>query len=106
MVYRKILDLDLFEQDVWSNFCYYYQCDLVNGSIKAENSLFTADAEKLIKRMQQNDFPFNEDRIAFAEMMGEAVSVPFKQFQIAELLIQINKLRLDVDGMSMRLFKK
>lgn len=106
MVSKKILDLDLFEQEVWLNFCYYYQCDLVNESIKSENSLFTADAEKLIKRMQQNDFLFNEERVAFAEMMGEAVSVPFNPFQIAELLVKINKLKLDVDGMSTRLFKK
>jgi hypothetical protein len=106
MVYKKILDLDLFEHDVWLNFCYYYQCDLVNESIKAENSLFTADAEKLIKRMQQNDFPFNEERIAFAKMMGEVVSVPFNPFQISELLIKINKLRLNVDGMSTHFFKR
>lgn len=103
---KKILGLDLLEQDVWFNFCYYYQCDLVNESITTKKSLFTAHEEKLIKRMQQNDFPINEERVAFAEMIGEATSVPFKPFQIAELLIQINKLRLDVNDMSDRLFQR
>lgn len=56
--------------------------------------------------MQQNDFPFDEERASYAEMMDEAVSVPFKPFQIAELLIRINTLRLDVNNISTRVYQR
>ena len=103
---KEISGLELLEQDVWFNFCYYYQCDLVNVSIKTKNLLFTENEEKIIKRMQQNDFPFDEERASYAEMMDEAVSVPFKPFQIAELLIRINTLRLDVNNISTRVYQR
>lgn len=56
--------------------------------------------------MQQNDFPVNEERTSHAEMMGQVVSVPFKPFQMAELLAQINALRLDENLVSARLFQR
>ena len=103
---KKLSNLSLLEQDIWFNFCYYYQCDLADLQIKTENSLHADQVEKIIKRMQQNDFSINEERVAFAEMIGEAVSVPFQPFQIAELLIQINTLRIDVNSLPIKMFKK
>ncbi|QDK97021.1 hypothetical protein FM020_03575 [Acinetobacter tandoii] len=103
---KKLSNLSLLEQDIWFNFCYYYQCDLADLQIKTENSLHADQVEKIIKRMQQNDFSINEERVAFAEMIGEAVSVPFQPFQIAELLIQINTLRIDVTSLPIKMFKK
>lgn len=103
---KKLSDLELLEQDIWFNFCYYYQCDLADVQIKTENLLHTDHVEKIIKRMQQNDFPVNEERTSHAEMMGQVVSVPFKPFQMAELLAQINALRLDENLVSARLFQR
>ena len=103
---KKLSDLELLEQDIWFNFCYYYQCDLGDVQIKTENLLHTDHVEKIIKRMQKNDFPVNEERTSHAEMMGQVVSVPFKPFQMAELLAQINALRLDENLVSARLFQR
>ena len=103
---KKLSDLELLEQDIWFNFCYYYQCGLADVQIKTENLLHTDHVEKIIKRMQQNDFPVNEERTSHAEMMGQVVSVPFKPFQMAELLAQINALRLDENLVSARLFQR
>ena len=103
---KKLSDISLLEQDIWFNFCYYYQCDLGDVQIKTENLLHTDHVEKIIKRMQQNDFPVNEERTSHAEMMGQVVSVPFKPFQMAELLAQINALRLDENLVSARLFQR
>ena len=106
MIDKKLSNLELLERDIWLSFCHYYDCDLVDLSIKTENSLYPVHVEKIIKRMQQNDFPVNEERTSHAEMMGQVVSVPFKPFQMAELLAQINALRLDENLVSARLFQR
>lgn len=106
MANKNLSDLDRIQQDIWLNFCYYYQCDLVDTSIKPENSLYRDHFEKIIKRMQQNDFPLSEQLACHLEMMGDVVLIPFKPFQIAQLLIQINTLRVEVEHLSTRMFQR
>ena len=103
---KKLSDLSLLEQDIWFNFCYYYQCDLDDVSIVSENQTYIDKKEKIIKRMQQNDCPLSE-RIAFhQEMMGETISIPFKPFQIAELLTQVDTLRGEMNNLPTKMFQR
>ena len=103
---KKLSDLSLLEQDIWFNFCYYYQCDLDDVSIASENQTYIDKKEKIIKRMQQNDCPLSE-RIAFhQEMMGETISIHFKPFQIAELLTQIDTLRGEMNNLPTKMFQR
>ena len=103
---KKLSDISLLEQDIWFNFCYYYQCDLDDVSIVSENQTYIDKKEKIIKRMQQNDCPLSE-RIAFhQEMMGETISIPFKPFQIAELLTQIDTLRGEMNNLPTKMFQR
>ena len=100
---KKLSDLELIEQDIWLNFCYYYHCDVLT---KLENSLYTDHFEKIIKRMQQNDFPVSEQLASLMEMMGDAFLIPFKPCQIAQLLMRINTLRLEANRLSSRIFQR
>ena len=103
---KKLSDISLLEQDIWFNFCYYYQCDLDDVSIVSENQTYIDKKEKIIKRMQQNDCLLSE-RIAFhQEMMGETISIPFKPFQIAELLTQIDTLRGEMNNLPTKMFQR
>ena len=103
---KKLSDLGLLEQDIWLNFCYYYQCDLDDVSIVSENQTYIDKKEKIIKRMQQNDCLLSE-RIAFhQEMMGETISIHFKPFQIAELLTQIDTLRGEMNNLPTKMFQR
>ena len=103
---KKLSDLSLLEQDICFNFCYYYQCDQDDVSIVSENQTYIDKKEKIIKRMQQNDCPLSE-RIAFhQEMMGETISIPFKPFQIAELLTQIDTLRGEMNNLPTKMFQR
>lgn len=56
--------------------------------------------------MQQNDFSVNEERISFAEMIGGDLNIPFKPYQLAELLIQISQLRGEVGISPAKIFQK
>ena len=104
MISKKLSDLGLLEQDIWSNFCYFYRCELDDELIADENQTYVDQKEKIIRRMQQNDFPLSE-LVAFRqEIMGE--TIPFKPFQIAELLTQLNTLRIDVNSLPIKMFKK
>ena len=104
MTNKKLSDLCLLEQHIWFNFCYYYQCELDDELIADENQTYVDQKEKIIRRMQQNDFPLSE-LVAFRqEIMGE--TIPFKPFQIAELLTQLNALRIDVNSLPIKIFKK
>lgn len=103
---KNLSDLDQLQQDIWLNFCYYYQCDLVDMSIKTENSLYADLFEEIIKRMQQNDFPLSERSAFHVEMMGDVASIPFKPIQIAQLLMQINTLRLEMNHLYARVFQR
>nr|WP_279052077.1 hypothetical protein [Acinetobacter tandoii] len=101
---KKLSDLSLLEQDIWSSFCYYYQCELDDELIADENQTYVDQKEKIIRRMQQNDFPLSE-LVAFRkEIVGE--TIPFKPFQVAELLTQLNTLRIDVNSLPIKMFKK
>src|SRR5690606_20301737 len=100
---KKLSDLSLLEQNIWLNFCYYYHCDVLT---KLENSLYTDHVEKIIKRMQQNDFPVSEQLASLMEMMGDAFLIPFKPCQIAQLLMRINTLRLEANRLSFRIFQR
>ena len=40
------------------------------------------------------------------EMMGDVVSIPFKPFQIAQLLMQINTLRPEVNNLPAKIFQR
>ncbi|MDO7480332.1 hypothetical protein Q5X66_13465 [Acinetobacter baumannii] len=106
MIDKKLSRLEQLEQDIWLNFCYYYQCELDNELIETANQSYIDQKEKIIKRMQQNDFPLSEQLACHLEMMGDVVSIPFKPFQIAQLLIQINTLRLEVEHLSTRMFQR
>ena len=103
---KKLSSLELLEQDVWLNFCYYYQCELGDGSIATENQSYIDKKEKIIKRMQQNDFRVNEERTAFAEMTGGTLLIPVKPSQLAEVLTQIYTLRLNVEHLSAKIFQR
>lgn len=104
MTCKKLSDLGLLEQDIWSNFCYFYQCELDDESIADENQTYVDQKEKIIRRMQQNDFPLSELMAFRQEVMGE--TIPFKPFQVAELLTQLNVLRIDVNSLPIKMFKK
>ncbi|MBJ8476840.1 hypothetical protein [Acinetobacter bereziniae] len=101
---KKLLNLEMLEQDMWLNFCYYYQCELSEESIVIESQSYIDKKEKIIKRMQQNDFSPSEIVAFRHEMMGEAI--PFKPFQIAELLTRINTLRIEVNDLSALIFQR
>lgn len=103
---KKLSNVELLEQDIWLNFCYYYQCELDDESTATENQSCIDKKEKIIKRMQQNDFSVNEKRISFAEMMGADLNIPFKPFQLAELLIQLNTLRVEVNNLPAKIFQR
>ena len=101
---KKISDLSLLEQDIWLNFCYYYQCELDDESIANEDQTYIDKKEKIIKRMQQNDFPLSELMAFRQEMMGE--TIPFKPFQIAELLMLIYTLKVEVSNLPAKMFQR
>ncbi|WP_353166522.1 hypothetical protein [Acinetobacter sp.] len=103
---KKLSNLELLEQDIWLNFCYYYQCDLDEVSIVTENQSYIDKKEKIILKMQQNDFSVNEERTAFAEMTGGTLSIPVKPSQLAEVLIQIDNLKCKVNNLPAKLFQK
>ncbi|MFW1995499.1 hypothetical protein ACG904_11195 [Acinetobacter guillouiae] len=98
MINKITSNLDLLEQDIWLNFCYYYQCDLDDVSIANENRTYIDKKEKIIKRMQQNDFSVSEIVAFRQKMIGE--TIPFKPFQIAGLLTRINSVRIEVNNLS------
>lgn len=103
---EKLSNLERLQEDIWQNFCYYYQCDLVDMSIKTENLFHTDHFQEIIKRMQQNDFPLNERFALHLEMMGDVASIPFKPIQIAQLLMQINTLKFEINHLSARVFQR
>lgn len=105
MTSEKLSNLERLQEDIWQNFCYYYQCDLVDMSIKTENLFHTDHFKEIIKRMQQNDFPLNERFALHLEMMGDVASIPFKPIQIAQLLMQINTLKFEINHLSARVFQ-
>lgn len=104
MINKKISDLSLLEQDIWLNFCYYYQCELDDESIANEDQTYIDKKEKIIRRMQQNDFPLSELMAFRQEMMGE--TIPFKPFQIAELLMLIYTLKVEVSNLPAKMFQR
>lgn len=103
---KKLSSLGLLEQDIWFNFCYYYQCELDDESIATEDQTYIDKKEKIILKMQQNDFSVNEERTAFAEMTGGTLSIPVKPSQLAEVLIQINNLKLNAEHLSAKIFQR
>ena len=106
MIDKKLSRLEQLERDIWLNFCYYYQCELNNELIETENQSYIDQKEKIIKRMQQNDFQLSEQSAFHLEMMGDVVSIPFKPFQIAQLLMQINTLRLEMNNLPAKIFQR
>jgi len=104
VINKKISDISLLEQDIWLNFCYYYHCELDDESIANEDQTYIDKKEKIIRRMQQNDFPLSELMAFRQEMMGE--TIPFKPFQIAELLMLIYKLKVDVSNLPAKMFQR
>ncbi|BBF77787.1 hypothetical protein URS_1797 [Acinetobacter ursingii] len=56
--------------------------------------------------MQQNDFQLSEQSAFHLEMMGDVVSISFKPFQIAQLLMQINTLRPEVNNLPAKIFQR
>ncbi len=104
MINKKISDISLLEQDIWLNFCYYYHCELDDESIANEDQTYIDKKEKIIRRMQQNDFPLSELMAFRQEMMGE--TIPFKPFQIAELLMLIYTLKVEVSNLPAKMFQR
>lgn len=103
---KGLSNLELLEQNIWLNFCYYYQCELDDESTAKENQSYIDKKEKIIKRMQQNDFSVNEERVSLVEMMGEDLNIPFKPSQLAELLTQLNALRVKVNDLPTKIFQR
>lgn len=101
---KKLSNLELLEQDIWLNFCYYYQCELDDESIANEDQTYIDKKQKIIRRMQQNDFPLSELMAFRQEMMGE--TIPFKPFQIAELLMLIYTLKVEVSNLPAKMFQR
>ena len=101
---KKLSSLELLEQDIWLNFCYYYQCELDDESIANEDQTYIDKKQKIIRRMQQNDFPLSELMAFRQEMMGE--TIPFKPFQIAELLMLIYTLKVEVSNLPAKMFQR
>lgn len=100
---KIILDLGLLEQEVFDNFCYYYQCEFVT---EIENPLYGDMKEKIMLRMQKNDFQINESLTFQAEILGLSTSIPFKPAQIFELLSQVNLLRQEMERLKLTFCKK
>ena len=103
---KKLLNLDMLEQDVWFNFCYYYQCELGDESIAMQNQSYIDKNEKIIKRMQQNDFSLSEQSVYLINLTGDVSVIRFKPPQFAELLTQISQLRGDVGILSAKIFQR
>ncbi|WP_180042796.1 MULTISPECIES: hypothetical protein [unclassified Acinetobacter] len=101
---KELSSLELLEQDIWLNFCYSYQCELDDESIATENQSYIDKKEKIIKRMQQNDFAVSELMAFRQEMMGE--TIPFKPSQLAELLTQLNTLRVEANHLPVKMFQR
>ena len=104
MINKKISDISLLEQYIWLNFCYYYHCELDDESIANEDQTYIDKKQKIIRRMQQNDFPLSELMAFRQEMMGE--TIPFKPFQIAELLMLIYTLKVEVSNLPAKMFQR
>lgn len=100
---KIILDLGLLEQEVLDSFCYYYQCEFVT---EIENPLYADMKEKIMFRMQKNDFQINESLTFQAKILGLSTSIPFKPAQIFELLSQINLLRQEMERLKLTFCKK
>lgn len=103
---KKLSRLELLEQDIWLNFCYYYQCELDDESMANENQLYIDKKEKIIQKMQRNDFLVSELMVFHQEMMGETISIPFNPFQIAELLTQVDTLRGEMNNLPTKMFQR
>ncbi|BBF76403.1 hypothetical protein N7574_15790 [Acinetobacter ursingii] len=101
---KKLSSLELLEQDIWLNFCYYYQCELNDESIASENQSCIDKKEKIIKRMQQNDFAVSELMAFRQEMVGE--TIPFKPSQLAELLTHLNTLKVEMNNLPAKIFQR
>ncbi|MCU4568819.1 hypothetical protein [Acinetobacter ursingii] len=101
---EKTSNLELLEQDIWLNFCYYYQCELNDESIASENQSCIDKKEKIIKRMQQNDFAVSELMAFRQEMVGE--TIPFKPSQLAELLTHLNTLKVEMNNLPAKIFQR
>ncbi|MGL4587765.1 MAG: hypothetical protein ACRCVQ_12040 [Acinetobacter ursingii] len=104
MIDKKLSSLELLEQDIWLNFCYYYQCELNDESIASENQSCIDKKEKIIKRMQQNDFAVSELMAFRQEMVGE--TIPFKPSQLAELLTHLNTLKVEMNNLPAKIFQR
>ena len=103
---KKLSDLSFLEQDIWLNFCYYYQCELDDESIATENQTYIDQKEKIIKRMQQNDFPLSEQSVSLVELTGDVSGIPFKASQLAEVLTSISELKLEMNHVSVKMFQR
>ncbi|MFW1852818.1 hypothetical protein ACG9XR_19930 [Acinetobacter guillouiae] len=103
---KKLLNLDMLEQDIWFNFCYNYQCDELEIVKGTDSQVYNDSIEKIILSLQTKDFLVNERITYLAELMGKTVSVPFKPFQIAELLKRICALRRVVNHISAHHFQR
>lgn len=51
MIDKKLSSLEQLEQNIWLNFCYYYQCELDSELIATKNQSYIDQKEKIIKRM-------------------------------------------------------
>ena len=70
MIDKKLSSLEQLEQNIWLNFCYYYQCELDDELIATKNQSYIDQKEKIIKRMQQNDFQLSEQSAFHLERWG------------------------------------
>lgn len=100
---KVVSDLELLEQEILDNFCYYYQCDLVTEIKDSSNADIK---EKILSRMQKNDFQISENLSSQMEMLGMVITIPFSPAQTFELLSQIKLLGQEMEDLPLRLYKK
>lgn len=56
MIDKKLSSLEQLEQNIWLNFCYYYQCKLDDELIAMENQSYIDQKEKIIKECSRMIF--------------------------------------------------
>ena len=96
-----ISDLNDLEQEMLFTFKYWYDCDF---EADITHPLYASARDKIILRMQQNDFLINPRRRAVISQFTKDPS--FKPNQIYDFLIKMDLLKSDISSLSARESKK
>ena len=96
-----ISDLNDLEQEMLFTFKYWYDCDF---EADITHPSYAAARDKIILRMQQNDFLKNPLRVLVIKQFSKDPS--FKPNQIYDFLIKIDLLKSEVSSLSSRAYKQ